>query len=181
MLVAGDASAAAALTSSRERAVRLPAQLTRLDLPAGRHRGTSWRQEDRRLRDLLNKAGVSRPPEDSPPRDRRRQLAAAVLFTCTSFTGAGLLFLVQPMVAKLVLPLFGGSPSVWNTSNLFFQLSLLAGYVITHLSVRRLGVRRQSVLQVGLVLLPLLALPIGLPGQPQTPDGAAPIQGTRRA
>jgi hypothetical protein len=120
-------------------------------------------------------AGVSRPPDETPPRDRRRQLAAAVLFTCTSFTGAGLLFLVQPMVAKLVLPLFGGSPSVWNTSNLFFQVSLLAGYVITHLSVRRLGVRRQSVLQVGLVLLPLLALPIGLPGQPQTPDGTAPV------
>lgn len=98
-----------------------------------------------------------------------------MLFSCTSFTGAGLLFLVQPMVAKLVLPLFGGSPSVWNTSNLFFQVSLLAGYVLTHLSIRRFGVRRQSILQVGLVLMPLLALPIGLPGQPETPDGAAPV------
>ena len=115
------------------------------------------------------------PERDPSPPRRRGHLAAAVLFSCTSFTGAGLLFLVQPMVAKLVLPLFGGSPSVWNTSNLFFQVSLLVGYVLTHLSIRRFGVRRQSALQVGLVLLPLLALPIGLPGQPETPDGAAPV------
>lgn len=88
-------------------------------------------------------------PAGTPLGGRPRLLAAAVLFSCTSLTGAGLLFLVQPMVAKLVLPLFGGSPSVWNTSNLFFQISLLAGYVLTHLSIRRFGVRRQSLLQVG--------------------------------
>lgn len=98
-------------------------------------------------------------------------LGAAALYTCTAFVGAGLLFLVQPIVAKLLLPLFGGSPSVWNTSNLFFQVNLLAGYIVTHLSVRRFGVRRQSTLQVGLVLLPLLALPIGLPLSADTPAG----------
>lgn len=101
--------------------------------------------------------------------------AVAVLFTCTSFTGAGLLFLVQPMVAKLLLPLFGGSPSVWNTSNLFFQISLLSGYLLTHLTVRRLGLRRQPLLQVGIVLLPLLVLPIGLPTRTATPEGTAPV------
>ncbi len=49
------------------------------------------------------------------------------LFALASFVGAGLLFLVQPMVAKMVLPLYGGSPAVWNTAVLFFQAVLLGG------------------------------------------------------
>ena len=49
------------------------------------------------------------------------------LFAATVFASAGLVFLVEPMVAKLVLPMLGGSPSVWNTSLAFFQIALLAG------------------------------------------------------
>ena len=67
-----------------------------------------------------------------------------MLFTAAVFVGAALLFVVQPMVGKMVLPRAGGAPQVWNTSLLFFQTALLAGYLYAHVSVRWLGVRRKS-------------------------------------
>jgi protein-L-isoaspartate O-methyltransferase len=76
---------------------------------------------------------------------------------------AALLFLVQPMVGKMVLPRAGGSPQVWNTSLVFFQTALLVGYLHAHLSVRWLGVRRQALLHLVLLALPVLVLPIALP------------------
>jgi hypothetical protein len=85
------------------------------------------------------------------------------LYGATSFLGAALLFLVEPMLAKLVLPSFGGSPMVWNTCTLFFQVLLLAGYAYVHVSTRRLGARRQPWLHLGLLVLPLAALPVALP------------------
>jgi hypothetical protein len=66
------------------------------------------------------------------------------------------MFLVQPMFAKFILPLLGSTPGVWNAAMLFFQTALLAGYLYAHESTRRLGVRRQASLHVGLLLLPLL-------------------------
>jgi len=60
------------------------------------------------------------------------------LFSATLFLSAGLMFLVQPMFAKLVLPLFGSTPAVWSASMLFFQTTLLAGYLYAHESTRRL-------------------------------------------
>lgn len=92
----------------------------------------------------------------------------AALFSVTLLLSAALLFVVQPMAARLALPLFGSTPAVWTTSLLFFQTLLLAGYAYAHASINRFGVRRQAVLHVGLVLLPLLVLPIALP------DGFAP-------
>ena len=56
-----------------------------------------------------------------------------VVFAATILLSAALLFVVQPMTAKQVLPLLGGSPSVWNTSLVFFQAVLLAGYGYAHL------------------------------------------------
>jgi hypothetical protein len=96
-----------------------------------------------------------------------------LLFGLTAFTGAGLLFLVQPMVAKLLLPSYGGSPMVWNTSTLFFQVLLLLGYLYVHVSTTRLG-RRQPWLQAAVLALPLLALPLALPAQAVPPEGADP-------
>ena len=81
-------------------------------------------------------------------------------FGLTIFVSATLLFLVQPMFAKMVLPLLGGTPGVWNTCMVFFQATLLAGYAYSHVSTRLLGVRRQAALHVFLLLLPLLVLPI---------------------
>jgi hypothetical protein len=86
-----------------------------------------------------------------------------------------LLFLVQPMVAKMVLPLLGGTPAVWNTCMVFFQAALLAGYAYAHAAPAWLGVRRQAVLHVLLLLAPLLLLPIAI-GSDWVPAGeAAPI------
>jgi hypothetical protein len=73
--------------------------------------------------------------------DARRRAAvwAVALFSVTIFLGSSLLFLVQPMFAKVALPWLGGSPSVWNTCILFFQTTLLLGYLYAHLSTRWLG------------------------------------------
>ena len=86
-----------------------------------------------------------------------------MLFTTAVFVAAALLFVVQPMVGKMVLPRAGGAPQVWNTSLLFFQTALLAGYLYAHVSVRWLGVQRQALLHVAVLALPLLVLPIALP------------------
>src|SRR5262245_55198211 len=90
------------------------------------------------------------------------------LFALTLFLSAALLFLVQPMVGKLLLPLLGGTPAVWNTCLVFFQTLLLLGYLYAHLSTDRLGVRRQAPWHLLLLLVPLLAFAIGwvLAGSP---------------
>ena len=97
------------------------------------------------------------------------------LFTVAIFIAAALLFVVQPMVGKMVLPRGGGSPQVWNTSLVFFQVALLGGYLYAHYSVRWLGVRAQALVHGVVLLLPFLVLPIALPdtpvpaGEPQAP------------
>ena len=90
-----------------------------------------------------------------------------LLFLLTLFLSAFLLFCVQPMIAKMVLPLLGGSPAVWSTCMVFFQAALLAGYAYAHATATWLGVRRQTAVQAGLLLLPLFVLPFGIP-----PDAA---------
>jgi SAM-dependent methyltransferase len=84
------------------------------------------------------------------------------LYTVTIFVGATLLFLLQPMFARLVLPLLGGSPAVWNTAMVFFQAALLAGYAYAHVSLRRLGARRQPSWHLLLMLLPFAVLPVAV-------------------
>ncbi len=83
-------------------------------------------------------------------------------FALTLFVSSGLLFLVQPMVGKMMLPLLGGSPAVWIGCLVFFQAGLLAGYVLAHAGPAWLGVRRHAALHTGLLLLPLLMLPMDL-------------------
>jgi hypothetical protein len=85
------------------------------------------------------------------------------VFTATLFSSAMLLFVVEPMLAKMALPLLGSTPAVWTTSVMFFQAVLLAGYGYAHLSMKYLGVRRQIQLHVALLILPLAALPLHLP------------------
>ncbi|EAP97553.1 hypothetical protein JNB_18823 [Janibacter sp. HTCC2649] len=92
----------------------------------------------------------------------------------TVFLGAALLFMVQPMAAKLTLPSFGGSATVWSTSSLFFQLLLLLGYVYAHVTTHWLGARWQPRLHVLVLLLPLVALPIALPID-AAPGASSPI------
>ncbi len=83
-----------------------------------------------------------------------------LIFTVTLFVSSVLLFLVQPMVGKMILPSLGGTPAVWNTCMVFFQAALLAGYAYAHATVNWLGVRRQAVLHAVVLLVPLAVLPI---------------------
>jgi hypothetical protein len=83
-----------------------------------------------------------------------------VLFASVLFLNALLIFWVQPLFAKMVLPVLGGSPSVWTTCMLFFQAALLAGYAYGHAGIRALGIRRHALLHAVLVWVPLLLLPI---------------------
>ena len=95
-------------------------------------------------------------------------MAIVVLYTVTLFLSAGLLFSVQPMLGKMILPLLGGTPAVWNTCLVFFQAMLLLGYSYAHLSTRWLGKQRQIVLHAMLLIVPLLFLPIALRGDFET-------------
>ncbi len=82
------------------------------------------------------------------------------LFAATIFLGAFLLFLIEPLFAKLILPWFGGSAAVWAICLVFFQTALLLGYFYADLTTRRLSPNRQSVAHLGLLLVSLLWLPI---------------------
>ena len=95
------------------------------------------------------------------------------LFTATLFVSATLLFWVQPLFTKMVLPLLGGSPSVWNTALVFFQAVLLAGYGYAHVLVRRLGQRSQIILHLGVLAAAALALPVDV-AQGWRPDSGTP-------
>ena len=87
--------------------------------------------------------------------------------------GAFLLFLVQPMAARFILPWFGGGPTVWSTCLLFFQVALLAGYGYAHLT-RRLGLARQARLHLVLLFLAALTLPIAPSAAWSPSDGGVP-------
>ena len=83
-----------------------------------------------------------------------------LLYACTIFTSAFLLFLVQPVIAKQILPWFGGSAAVWTTCLVFFQVALLAGYAYSDLTTRRLKPRTQVMLHLALLAASLAVLPI---------------------
>ena len=90
------------------------------------------------------------------------------LYAVTIFLSAFLLFQVQPLIAKMILPWFGGSAAVWSASMLFFQLLLLAGYAYAHVSIRFLKPRVQMMVHVALLLgscalLPILAVAMWRP------------------
>jgi spermidine synthase len=99
---------------------------------------------------------------------------AVRVFQFAVFLGAYLLFLVQPLIAKQILPWFGGAPSVWSTCMVFFQIALVAGYAYAHLT-RRLGVRRQVKLHLALLALTLLTLPISASPAWKPPDANLPV------
>jgi hypothetical protein len=91
----------------------------------------------------------------------RRLDAQTLLFGVTIFVSSALLFSIQPMIAKMLLPLLGGTPAVWNTCMLFFQAVLLGGYAYA-LLVSRWPLKRQLTVQLLMLCLALLSLPIGL-------------------
>ncbi len=92
-------------------------------------------------------------------------------FALTIFTGAFLLFQIQPLIGKFILPWFGGTPGVWTTCMLFFQTLLLGGYAYAHFSSTRLTPRRQAMVHLVLLLAAVLLLPI-IPDETWKPQTA---------
>lgn len=95
------------------------------------------------------------------------------LYSTAILIGSCLLFLVQPMGAKMLLPVLGGTPAVWNTCMVFFQAGLLAGYAYAHAGPRWLGIRGHAVLHLALLLVAFFLLPMRLPDD--VADGWHPI------
>src|SRR3954453_17972888 len=83
-----------------------------------------------------------------------------LLYALTILVSAFLLFQVQPVIAKIILPWFGGSAAVWTVCLLFFQMVLLLGYLYAHAVVRYLRPRVQMMVHVGLLVVSAAALPI---------------------
>jgi hypothetical protein len=94
------------------------------------------------------------------------------------FLSAALLFLVEPMIGKMLLPLLGGTPAVWNTCLVFFQAALLAGYLYAHAALRFLSRKVQVLAHIGVLLLPLLIagmLPPHVPSGWEPPAATNPV------
>ena len=98
-----------------------------------------------------------------------------LIYAFTLLISSSLLFVVQPIVGKMVQPVLGGTPAVWNTAMLFFQVLLLGGYLYAHLSTQWLGSRRQSILHLVILAVGLFFLPIGFdaPADPASLDQPA--------
>jgi len=97
------------------------------------------------------------------------------LFAATLFTGSLLMFAVEPIVAKTVLPVLGGTPMVWNTCVLFFQVLLLAGYAFAHGATAWFGRRGGAVAFAIVLALPAAVLPFTIGADAQPPADGHPI------
>ncbi len=104
--------------------------------------------------------------------ERFRKHSAMLPYALTIFTGAFLLFQVQPLIGKYILPWFGGGPGVWTTCMLFFQIVLLGGYAYAHLITKLLRPRWQVIVHVLLLLGSLAVQPI-TPSEAWKPTGDA--------
>src|SRR5580704_3466978 len=102
---------------------------------------------------------------------------APALCGATLFLSAFLLFAVQPMFTKMVLPRLGGAPTVWSVAMVFFQAALLCGYGYAHLLVRRLPLGAGALVHLGLLAAAAATLPIAIAagfGAPPVDGGIAP-------
>ena len=107
--------------------------------------------------------------------NKKRPLTAS-LYLLTVFLSAFLLFQVQPLISKFILPWFGGSPAVWTTCMLFFQMVLFAGYIYAHLVVKNLSPKGQTILHIAMLIAASALLPI-IPDSSWKPTGAADPSG----
>src|SRR5919107_673649 len=99
----------------------------------------------------------------------------ALLYSLALLVSAALLFVLQPMVGKELLPLLGSTPQVWTTTVMFFQAALLAGYAFSHWTSRALTPRAQSAVQVGLLAAAAIALPVAIDAGADPPASSDPI------
>lgn len=120
-------------------------------------------------------------PEQMPSKalgNRHLSRLVEVIFpvvTAAIFTAAALLFWVQPMFGKLVLPLLGGTPAVWAATLLFFQTALLAGYLYAHALGRYLPLKAQIAVHAGVLVLAAMMLPVGIPVGTEPPASEMPV------
>jgi len=119
----------------------------------------------------MTDTAASYPPGAASPLVR----VAPLLFGLTVFTSASLVFMVEPMMTKLVLPTLGGSPAVWNTAMAFFQAALLVGYVYAHLLQRIRSLKLQTAIHAVVVLAAAFALPLHMTTWFGAPTGRFPI------
>jgi len=105
---------------------------------------------------------------------QNKGMKLAVIFTATIFLSATLLFSVQPMFTKLILPLLGGASNVWNTAMVFFQAILLGGYIYAHLITKYLSVKLQVIVHLAVTAAGFFFLPLALPSDVVVPSGAMP-------
>ena len=95
------------------------------------------------------------------------------VYTLSIFLSAFLLFMVQPMVGRIFLPLVGGAPAAWNTCMFFFQLLLLGGYAYTHIAFARLKTGSQMLLHLAFAVGAALTLPVVYRGSGAVPEEPA--------
>src|SRR5262245_24567645 len=100
----------------------------------------------------------------------RTRVPVSALFAFTLALSAGLLFAIQPVVARMALPVLGGTPAVWNTCMVFFQAAVLGGYALAHLLATRACRRTQLGVFLVLIVIGSIRLPVDLSRDiPQTP------------
>ena len=97
------------------------------------------------------------------PTFQNRSIFLIALFASTLFSSALLMFVLQPLFGKLLLPLLGGTPAVWNSCMVFYQSVLFLGYLYAHLLGTRLKSNHQIIVHLAVISLSFLALPVGLP------------------
>ena len=103
-----------------------------------------------------------------------RNLSLIFLFAATLFTSASLMFVLQPLFGKILLPLLGGSPAVWNTCMVFYQSVLFLGYLYAHYLSTRYSQHRQILIHTAVILISFLALPLALPENTVPPTESNP-------
>lgn len=107
---------------------------------------------------------------------QNRSLFLIVLFASTLFSSALLMFVLQPLFGKLLLPLLGGTPAVWNSCMVFYQSVLFLGYLYAHLLGTRLNSKVQITVHLIVIALSFLALPVGLPENLSPPQSLTDIR-----
>src|SRR5262252_3689874 len=107
-------------------------------------------------------AAADRSLNAPTPSATTARLLLLATFVAAIILSASLLFMVQPMFTKLVLPRFGGAPSVWSVAIVFFQTALLAGYGYAHWLTRYASGRASVVIHLAVMIVATLALPVAI-------------------
>src|SRR5262245_63271462 len=107
-------------------------------------------------------ASADLPSDETAPGAASRRALLVAAFTAAIFVSAALVFMVQPMFTKMVLPRFGGAPSVWSVAIVFFQTALLAGYAYAHWLTRYASGRASVAIHLAVMIAAAFALPLSI-------------------